>query len=96
MAYQGISGPRRALAHGQIATALQAVHDPDSLLAGDILHHASLGGQLPAAAEAAARAGERCACLPTRKRSGWPAAARNRGGLAGRRAQVEMKLLTSW
>jgi tetratricopeptide (TPR) repeat protein len=96
VAYQGISGPRRALAHGQIATALQAVHDPDSLLAGDILHHASLGGQLQAAAAAAVRAGERCLRLFAYTEAVGVA---RRGlqiaeALAGEtRAQIEMKLL---
>ena len=96
VAYQGISGPRRALAHGQIAIALQAVHDPDSLLAGDILHHASLGGQLQSAAEAAVRAGERCLRLFAYTEAVGVA---RRGlqiaeALAGEtRAQIEMKLL---
>ena len=75
VAYQGVSGPRRALAHRQIASALQATHDPDAALAGDILHHASLGGDLATAAEAAVRARARgaCACSPIRRRSGWRA-----------------------
>jgi DNA-binding SARP family transcriptional activator/tetratricopeptide (TPR) repeat protein len=60
VAYRAVSGPRRALAHGHIAAALQVVHDPDAVLAGDILHHASLGGNLEAAAEAAVRVGQRC------------------------------------
>ena len=96
VAYQAVSGPRRALAHGHIATALQAVHDPDSLLAGDILHHASLGGHFPSAAEAAVRAGQRCLRLFAYTEAVGVA----RRGLqiaealeAGRRAPVEMRLL---
>jgi DNA-binding SARP family transcriptional activator/tetratricopeptide (TPR) repeat protein len=60
VAYQGVSGPRRALAHRQVASALQSTHDPEGALAGDILHHATLGGDFAAAAEAAVRAGNRC------------------------------------
>ncbi len=60
VAYQAVSGPRRSLAHRQVAVALLATHDPDGVLAGDILHHAALGGDLRTAAEAAVRAGERC------------------------------------
>jgi tetratricopeptide (TPR) repeat protein len=96
VAYQGISGPRRALAHGHIATALQAAHDPGSLLAGDILHHASLGGHFEVAAEAAVRTGERCLRLFAYTEA---VAVARRGlqiaeALAGHtRARIEMKLL---
>ena len=96
VAYQAVSGPRRALAHAHISTALQAVHDPDSLLAGDILHHASLGGHFPSAAEAAVRAGQRC----LRMFAYAEAVGVARRGLqiaealdAGVRAPVEMRLL---
>jgi len=59
-AYHKLSGPRKFLVHRQIAQALHATHDPDSALAGDIVHHASLGGDLHLAAHSAADAGHRC------------------------------------
>ncbi len=59
-AYQKLSGPRKWLVHRQIAQALQAAHDPDASLAGDIVHHASLGGDPHLAATAAIAAGNRC------------------------------------
>jgi DNA-binding SARP family transcriptional activator len=59
-AYQKLSGPRKWLVHRQIAQALQAAHDPDAALAGDIVHHASLGGDAHLAATAAIAAGNRC------------------------------------
>jgi len=59
-AYHKLSGPRKYLVHRQIAQALHATHDPDSALAGDIVHHASLGGDLHLAAHSAADAGHRC------------------------------------
>ncbi|HYS53418.1 MAG TPA: BTAD domain-containing putative transcriptional regulator, partial [Thermoanaerobaculia bacterium] len=59
-AYHKLSGPRKFLVHRQIAQALQATHDPDSALAGEIVHHASLGGDLHLAAHSAAAAGHRC------------------------------------
>jgi DNA-binding SARP family transcriptional activator/tetratricopeptide (TPR) repeat protein len=96
VAYQGVSGPRRALAHRQIASALQAMHDPDGALAGDVLHHASLGGDFAGAAEAAVRAGERCLRLFAYTEAVGVA---RRGlqiaeGLGGPlRADVEMRLL---
>ncbi|MEO8035413.1 MAG: AAA family ATPase, partial [Acidobacteriota bacterium] len=59
-AYQLISGPRRTLAHRQIARAFQSVHDPEAALAGDVFHHAVLGGDDEMAAGAAVDAGRRC------------------------------------
>jgi DNA-binding SARP family transcriptional activator len=59
-AYQKLSGPRKWLVHRQIAQALQAAHDPEAALAGDIVHHASLGGDPHLAATAAIAAGNRC------------------------------------
>ena len=59
-AYQMISGPRRTLIHRHIARALRETHDPEGALAGEILHHASLGGDHEAAAAAAVAAGDRC------------------------------------
>ncbi len=59
-AYHKLSGPRKFLVHRQIAQALHATHDPDSALAGDIVHHASLGGDLHLAAHSASDAGHRC------------------------------------
>ncbi len=59
-AYQALSGPRRTLVHRQIASALRATHDPEAALAGDLVHHAALAGELEVAAEAAVAAGQRC------------------------------------
>ncbi len=59
-AYMMISGPRRTLAHRHIARALSESHDPDHALAGEIVHHAALAGDLEGAAKAAVRAGKRC------------------------------------
>lgn len=59
-AYQKLSGPRKWLVHRQIAQALEGVHDPDGSLAGDIVHHASLGGDHNLAATTAITAGNRC------------------------------------
>jgi tetratricopeptide (TPR) repeat protein len=60
VAYQTISGPRRLLVHRQIARALQSMHDPDSVFAGDIVRHASLAGDNALAVPAAVAAGQRC------------------------------------
>jgi DNA-binding SARP family transcriptional activator len=59
-AYQKLSGPRKWLVHRQIAQALQATHDPDGALAGEIVHHASLAGDPHLASTAACTAGQRC------------------------------------
>ncbi len=59
-AYQQLSGPRRRLLHGHIARTLETMPDPDSVLAGDLSHHAALGGDAERAARAAIAAGERC------------------------------------
>ena len=59
-AYMTLSGPRRTLAHRHIARALAESHDPESALAGEIVHHAALAGDFDTAARAAIRAGKRC------------------------------------
>ncbi len=59
-AYAGLSGPRRRLVHLQIARALSQSPDPDGSMAGDVAHHASLGGDPALAASASVTAGERC------------------------------------
>lgn len=59
-AYQKLSGPRKFLVHRQIAQALHSAHDPEAALAGDIVHHASLGGDPHLAATSAIAAGNRC------------------------------------
>jgi DNA-binding SARP family transcriptional activator len=59
-AYQKLSGPRKFLVHRQIAQALHSVHDPEAALAGDIVHHAFLGGDPHLAATSAIAAGNRC------------------------------------
>jgi DNA-binding SARP family transcriptional activator len=59
-AYRQLSSPRRRLVHRQIARILATEPDADGALAGDVAHHAALGGDLELAASAAVRAGERC------------------------------------
>jgi DNA-binding SARP family transcriptional activator/tetratricopeptide (TPR) repeat protein len=59
-AYRQLSAPRRRLVHRQIARVLAAEPDTDGALAGDVAHHAALGGDGELAATAAVRAGERC------------------------------------
>jgi DNA-binding SARP family transcriptional activator len=59
-AYRQMSEPRRRLVHLQIARALAKLPDPDGALAGDVAHHAGLGGDDPLAATAALAAGRRC------------------------------------
>ncbi|XHX77629.1 MAG: hypothetical protein RBJ76_24870 [Stenomitos frigidus ULC029] len=58
--YQQLSEPRRHLIHWQIAHKLNQQATPDHALAGDITHHASLGGDHELAAAAALLAVERC------------------------------------
>jgi DNA-binding SARP family transcriptional activator len=59
-AYRALSEPRRRWVHLQIARALQAAGDPAGALAGDVAHHAALGGDNELAARAYVAAGERC------------------------------------
>ena len=59
-AYRTMSEPRRRWVHLHIARALDKVSDPEGALAGDIAHHAALGGDSHLAAHAYAVAGERC------------------------------------
>lgn len=59
VAYSRLSNPRRRVVHLQLARALSAVSDPESALAGDIAHHAALGGDAELAARATVAAGER-------------------------------------
>lgn len=59
-AYASLSEPRRRLVHLRIAEALNELDDSDGALAGDIAHHASLGGNPALAASAATTAGVRC------------------------------------
>jgi DNA-binding SARP family transcriptional activator/tetratricopeptide (TPR) repeat protein len=60
VAYQMVSGPRRALVHRHIARVLDETHDTDGALAGEIVHHASLAGDHALAARAAVASGNRC------------------------------------
>ena len=59
-AYRAMSEPRRRWVHSQIARALSATGDPGGALAGEIAHHAALGGDSALAARAYVTAGERC------------------------------------
>ncbi len=59
-AYQRLSQPRRRLAHLQVARALATLPDTDGSLAGDIAHHAGLGGDSELAARSCLQAGQRC------------------------------------
>lgn len=57
--YRALSEPRRRLMHVKIARALDADAPAKSALAGDVAHHASLGGDYALAARAAVVAAER-------------------------------------
>lgn len=59
-AYDMLSEPRRRLVHLHIARTLSEVDDPEGTLAGDVAHHAALGGDAALAARASVTAGERC------------------------------------
>jgi DNA-binding SARP family transcriptional activator len=59
-ACRGLSEPRRRLVHREIAQAMSQFPDEDASLAGELAHHATLGGLPFVAARAAVRAGERC------------------------------------
>jgi DNA-binding SARP family transcriptional activator/tetratricopeptide (TPR) repeat protein len=59
-AYQAIPEPSRAAIHAHIARAFHALPDPDGVRAGDVAHHAALGGDLELAARACVVAGGRC------------------------------------
>jgi DNA-binding SARP family transcriptional activator/tetratricopeptide (TPR) repeat protein len=58
-AYRQLSGPRRRIVHLQLARALETLSDPEAAMAGDIAHHAALGGDDELAARASIAAGER-------------------------------------
>jgi DNA-binding SARP family transcriptional activator len=59
-AYRAMSEPRRRWVHLHVARAFERMPDTDGALAGDIAHHAALGGDSELAARAYAAAGERC------------------------------------
>lgn len=59
-AYDSLSAPRRRLVHLHIARALSELDDPEGALAGDVSHHAALGGDAALAARASVAAGDRC------------------------------------
>ena len=58
-AYRQLSEPRRRIVHLQLARTLSALPDPEAAMAGDIAHHAALGGDDGLAAQASVTAGER-------------------------------------
>src|SRR5262249_13594058 len=58
-AYRQLSDPRRRIVHLQLARALGAQADDEVVLAGEVAHHAALGGDHEQAARASAAAGER-------------------------------------
>jgi DNA-binding SARP family transcriptional activator len=58
--YSQLSQPRRHLIHLQIAHKLNQLSSPDNALAGDIAHHAAIGGDRELAASSAWLAAERC------------------------------------
>jgi predicted ATPase/DNA-binding SARP family transcriptional activator len=58
-AYRQLSEPRRRIVHLQLARTLGALPDPEAALAGDVAHHAALGGDAELAATASVAAGER-------------------------------------
>jgi DNA-binding SARP family transcriptional activator/tetratricopeptide (TPR) repeat protein len=59
-AYRAMSEPRRRWMHLHVARTLHATGDPEGAIAGDIAHHAALGGDSELAARAYVAAGERC------------------------------------
>lgn len=58
--YSQISEPRRKLMHLRVARLLDQREDPEGMLAHELAHHASLGGEGPMAVRACVAAGERC------------------------------------
>jgi DNA-binding SARP family transcriptional activator len=58
-AYRAMSEPRRRWVHLHVARTLHAASDPEGVLAGDIAHHAALGGDSELAARAYLVAAER-------------------------------------
>jgi DNA-binding SARP family transcriptional activator/energy-coupling factor transporter ATP-binding protein EcfA2 len=62
-AYQQLSEPRRRLVHLQLARVLSGWPDPEGDLAGDLAHHAALGGDSETAARAYLAAAQRCVRL---------------------------------
>jgi hypothetical protein len=60
VAYEAIPEPSRVAIHGHIARVFHALPDPDGVRAGDVAHHAALGGDLELAARACVAAGQRC------------------------------------
>jgi DNA-binding SARP family transcriptional activator len=59
-AYRQFSEPRRRGVHRSIARTLDALDDAESSRAGDVAHHAALGGEAELAARAALAAARRC------------------------------------
>jgi DNA-binding SARP family transcriptional activator len=59
-AYRQLSEPRRRGVHQCIARTLSALDDSDSSRAGDVAHHAALGGDAALAARGALAAARRC------------------------------------
>ena len=59
-AYRQTSEARRQLVHFEIARALFELPDPAGLLAGDVAHHAALGGADELCVRACITAGQRC------------------------------------
>ncbi|WP_187329285.1 AAA family ATPase [Halomicronema hongdechloris] len=60
VAYQRLSQPRRRWVHLQLAQALEHLSGKTDTLAGEIAHHAALGGNRTLAAATALRAAQRC------------------------------------
>lgn len=61
--YADLSEPRRRMMHLRIARVLSERGDPDEQLAGEIAHHAALGGDAALAARACVAAGRHCVRL---------------------------------
>ncbi|HET7551060.1 MAG TPA: AAA family ATPase [Gemmatimonadaceae bacterium] len=59
VAYRQLSEPRRRLVHSRIARILEEADDSDHELAGDVAHHAALGGERELAARASLAAARR-------------------------------------
>ena len=90
-AYREISEPRRRIMHLQIARALAAMDDLEGGLAGDVAHHAALGGDRELAAHASVTAGERCLRLFAH-REAFALAQRGLQHLSGLRLETRLRL----
>ena len=95
--YRSLSQPRRRAIHRQIAHALATASAENPWLHGEIVHHAGLAGDKPAAARACLAAGQHCLRIFANREA---AAVAERGlayvgelGSGAERARLEINLL---